>query len=97
MNCHMCSSRNQEDIEWGVQKTGEKLGFKGRICVVDAERKAERVEREGMVAENRPWGDLHWTVSEWKKGASARHQGSRDHRRLSSGRKGENGPNKSIS
>lgn len=58
MNSHMCSLRNQEDIEWGVQKAGEKLGFKGRICIVDAEWKAERVEREGMVPENRLWDDL---------------------------------------
>lgn len=33
MNSYMCSLRNQEDIEWGVQQTGENLSFKGKdLC-----------------------------------------------------------------
>lgn len=83
----MCSLRNQEDIEWGVQQTGENLGFQGRICVVDADL-GERLREWRGRAENRPWGrpSLH---SEWKKAAPARDQGSRAHRRPSSERKGE--------
>lgn len=74
--------RNQEDIEWGVQQTGENLGFKGRICVVDSDL-GERLRAWRGETENGSSLD-----SEWKKGAPAHDQGSRGHRRLSSERKG---------
>lgn len=60
--------RYQEDIGWGVQQTRENVGFKQRICVVDADL-GERLkggEREGVVPRSRPW---RWPSlgSEWKK------------------------------